>query len=71
MSDKKCFCVDTAFEAIGDLIQACERMIDSIGDRDVRQYMHGYKDGVMAVGNRYRTTQGKCCCQRYDIKKDS
>ena len=64
MKDRKCFCIESAFNAVGDLQNAFDRMFNSIKDHEMRQYLKGYIDGVNAVGERFRVTQGQCCCKR-------
>jgi hypothetical protein len=70
MEDSKCFCLKSIWAALGDLRQAIERMEREISDPYVRQWMGGYRDGVNAVGERFRITQGKCCCERLSLRGD-
>jgi hypothetical protein len=64
MQDSKCFCLQSIWAVFGELRQAVERMERQISDEQVKQWMVGYRDGLCAAQERFRITQGKCCCER-------
>jgi hypothetical protein len=64
MQTSKCFCLLSIWAVFGDLRQAVERMEREISDSHVKQWMQGYRDGLCAAQERFRLTQGKCCCER-------
>lgn len=66
MSEEKCFCISSIQSVFADLRQAAERMEIVISDPQVKQWMIGYRDGICATQERFRITQGKCCCDRND-----
>ena len=68
---KKCFCIESAQSVFADLRQAVERIEREISDEHVKLWMHGYRDGLCAAQDRFRITQGVCCCERYDLVKES
>lgn len=62
--EHECFCIGSAQSVFADLRQAVERLDRQISDPIIYQWFKGYKDGLIAAQDRFRVTQGKCCCER-------
>lgn len=74
MPTDNCLCHKQMQAVFGELMVALDR-IDHIHDSEVKKYMEGYRNGVMAAERRYRMTANKCCCERScvasaELKKD-
>lgn len=63
MEESKCLCIKSVWAVFNDLRNAVERMERDISDAQVRQWFVGYRDGLCAAQERFRKTQGGCCCQ--------
>jgi hypothetical protein len=68
MQESKCFCLQSIWAVFNDLGIAVERLERSISDEHVKLWIAGYREGLVAAQNRFRITQGKCCCERTDNK---
>lgn len=62
--ENTCYCISSAQAVFSDLRQAVERMEREISDQYVKTWIIGYRDGLCAAQDRFRITQGKCCCER-------
>jgi hypothetical protein len=63
MQVSKCRCLNSIWSAFGEMRQAVDRMEREISDPQVKQWFVGYRDGLSAAQERFRITQGECCCQ--------